>query len=529
MLRSYHTFILPFVWEGNNKNNSSMDSFVRLFLDNPNWECTDWHTEYSIPQREYDLTNDETLLCYKEYQYFHPYVRRAIYGFDSGIMTNFSFMPINVRNKAWYYITKTIHGETRNYKLMLNGIRLKIFNTGIAQFIMECENHGVDADGKPQTSFDDIKNINDYGRRISLPFISVDNPMSSICADRLSVEIPDVGVFSDDYAEYMKELKQEPMLANNISLTHMCDYIKSILGYGSKVSFTSKQTKDTNKCSIYPALDDRMFVACYVFDQESADAMTAIKDGKYAYQAKAELSKSLYEFVFTDPGKECTCQSEAMRAELLEEHIYKRWLDCGSVYSVANQSINCLTNYDNVNNLDSFLTQYIQMACLTLCQRATLIHFQREASILSSNIEKPGKSIDKNTIARLMNLQERFVAYQSQLSFNEATPQEQGIEIYGMLRNFMCIEQETESLSDRLESLEAAADTNLDYGFNKIALIFTFVSCFLAVFQNVFCLYGEDGFFSLDSTAVRIIISLTAIAILISFFGVLLLYRRRKK
>ena len=149
---------------------------------------------------------------------------------------------------------------------------------------------------------------------------------------------------------------------------------------------------------------------------------------------------------------------------------------------------------------------------------------------MSSHIEEQGKSLDKKTITKLMNLQERFVAFQSQLSFNEVTPQEQGIEIYDLLRKFMFIDKETEALNARLDILEDASDTNLDFGFNKIALSFTYISCFLAVFQDIFCLYtGSGKFENWYSVPVLIISSVTILAVIITLTVVLVRYRRRKK
>ena len=183
--------------------------------------------------------------------------------------------------------------------------------------------------------------------------------------------------------------------------------------------------------------------------------------------------------------------------------------------------------------IDNFLTQYIQMSCLTLAQRATLIHFQREASNLSEKVEKTGRSMNRITILKLMNLQERFVAYRSQLHFTEVTPQEQGIEMYDMMRGLMFIERETESLDKHLESLNEAAETNLDFGFNRIALIFTWISCILAVMQNAMCFFTVDGDAAKGFSYVRgnvslTVISLTITSLLVALLVILYRYRRRK-
>ena len=63
------------------------------------------------------------------------------------------------------------------------------------------------------------------------------------------------------------------------------------------------------------------------------------------------------------------------------------------------------------------------MLTLVLAQRATVIVLQDAASRLSN------KGKDK-----LINLQKKYVALQNQLLLFEVTPQEQGIEMYQLLR-----------------------------------------------------------------------------------------------
>lgn len=549
---SYHTFVLPFVWES---SGLTMKEFVKIFESNPNWQDANLNDEFNMPDLSQRHDGMSELMFYKEYQYFHPYVRRAIYGTEPSLVRNFSFMPVSLNNKGRYYIEKTKHvgdeNVTRRYMLSLNGIKLKIFNTGIALFIVECENLGVDADGISQANIEDVKNINDYGRRISLPFIPVPYKTASSCADKLTVEIPGVAKFEDDYGAFIQDIIDGKIkLKDALSLTHMCDWIKGILGYGSSYRFTSKKTKESSSIYIYPALDDRMFVACCVCeDEETVNAIKAEKDGEYAFITDDDLSKSLYELAFVDPGmyegekdRNCTCVSRKMRTKLLQDHVYDRWIlpgnptnedqiNYGTIFTVANQGLMLIMNSEQYHIIESFLTQYVQMCCLVLVQRATLIHFQRETASLSSHIEEPGKSLDKRTITKLMNLQERFVAYQSQLSFNEVTPQEQGIEIYNLLRKFMFIDEETESLNERLDILEGASDTNLDFGFNKVALFFTILSGISLALQLMFGegeaatgFWHEKPFFNPFTLVAIVLIILTVIILTVVFMR----YRRRK-
>lgn len=475
---SYHTFTLPFTWRGTGTAKQNYERFLKCFTNNPNWEWQTRDNAYTFDEKEFFRDADEALLFYKEYQYFHPYVRSAIYGFDKEIVDNFNFIPAKDK-KGEYHIYK---GD-KHYKLIINGVKLRIFNTGVALFVLEAENHGIDGDGNPQDTVEAVKNINDYGRRITLPYI---NKYSSISADKLEVKFTNIEPFVDDYKTFIEnsvgsieEIKQ------NVSLTHMCDFIKHILGYGTagKYVFTSKAAKEDREFYVYPALDDRMHVSCIVSDKK------AVREINANYEKDINAEKNLYELVFVDPHGNCTCQNHEMRQEYLKKAIYSRWIDYDSIYAITNQALIMLTtaNYETAGYLlDSFLTQYVQMVQLCLVQRASIIKYKREAASIASRIQGYGRKISKRTIASIMDLQERYIAFQGQLCFEEVSPQEQGIEMYGMMKEALYIENENAKLKELIDSLYEAANTSLSVEVNVVAVAFTFISAVLAIAAILF-------------------------------------------
>lgn len=499
---SYHTFLFPFVWEGRGKHSVPLDEFLKLFENNVNWENVDIPDEHHITPNPQILDMDDALLFYKEYQYFHPYARKALYGFTEDIVTNYSFRPKDIRNLAHYYITRTDRKGSRKYDLLVNGIKLKIFNTGVAIFILECENHGsgeiLDKDtGKAtgildQRTLDAVKEINDYGRRVTLPYVPVVPDYNSLTADCLTLAVEGVGIFESNFREFAKEVNSLESFEHILSLTHFCDFIKNILKFGrDDIRFTSRlNDNDKNAYYIYPALDDRMFVACYIMDSaEIAKFAARDKDGKLFCLTDEKLSKSLHELIAIDPPGNCCTQDPELREEYLKVHMYNRWLDYNTLTTYTNQSLINLTTTDCPGYLtDSFLTQYVQLCCLVLVQRASIINFQRRTSAISARVEERGRQIKLSTVSEVMKLQERFVAFQNQLSFTEVTPQDQGIEIYDKLMEFCFIEKEISSLKDQLSILCEAANTSLDYNFNKYALIFavpTLISDVVVAFLDV--------------------------------------------
>jgi len=499
---SYHTFLFPFVWEGRGKHSVPLDEFLGLFENNNNWENVDMPDEHHITPNPQILNMEDALLFYKEYQYFHPYARKALYGFAEDIVTNYSFRPKDIRNLAHYYIERTDKKKNeagieekywRKYDLLINGIKLKIYNTGIAIFILECENHGAGRmkidDGEEtdlnQRTLDAVKEINDFGRRVALPYLPTPPDYSSLTADKLTLDVSGVGTFEADYRGFAKKVNSLESFEHILSLTHFCDFIKKILAFGREdIRFTSR-LDDTDKSAyyIYPALDDRMFVACYIMDSAELKAFTARgEDQELICLTDNKLSKSLHELIAVDPPGNCCTQDPKLRKDFLEKHMYNRWLDWGTLTTYTNQSLINFTTTDCPGYLtDSFLTQYVQLCCLVLVQRASIINFQRRTSAISARVEERGRQIRLSTVSEIMKLQERFVAFQNQLSFTEVTPQDQGIEIYDKLMEFCFIEKEISSLKDQLQCLCDAANTSLDYNFNKYALVFAVPTLFSEV------------------------------------------------
>ena len=500
---SYHTFLFPFIWEGRGKHSVTLSEFLDCFKNNVNWVNVDISDEHHITSNPQILDMNDALLFYKEYQYFHPYARKAIYGFAEDIVTNYSFRPGDIRNRAHYFIEKTNkNGDLRKYDLLINGIKLKIYNTGVAVFILECENHGEgilfknDGAEEPlsQKSLDAVKEINDYGRRVTLPFIPSKWNNEAITADRLILDVNGVGTFVSDFREFAESINTLEDFNHNLSLTHFCDFIKKILEFGSDCRFTSKLTDESGSYYIYPALDDRMFVACYIIDTDALNSFSKRNnDGSLLCLDEEKLSKSLHELIAIDPPGNCCTQDPFLRKKYLEEHMYNRWLDWGTLTTYTSQSLINLTTKDCPSYLtDNFLTQYIQLCCLCLSQRASIINFQRQTSAISAHIEERGRQIKLSTVSEVMKLQERFVAFQNQLSFTEVTPQDQGIEIYNMLMEFCFIEKEINSLKDQLQCLCDAANTSLDYNFNKYALIFAVPTFVVDVICNFIGILKES-------------------------------------
>ena len=489
---SYHTFFYPFIWEGE-RHDRDFDYVVKCLEQSSIWKNDDIEKNFQkfnmIDQRSH----------YAAYQYFNDTARSAILGLgDNGsrIQRCYAIESESKDASSEYIITKNKQDMPIEYHLCINAVRLKIFNTGVAVLIFECENFRY-------RSLEDVKAINEYGRRVLLPFIP-ENPADSVCADKITIKLHNICTFEENFEAQIKgynsSRKEIPYKFNAMS-----SLIIDILNAGSKgrYEFTTDKSRKKNRIYITSALDDRMYVSCVLTDKKYSEWF---KD----YDKSEEKIISLYELGFVDCESACTCQSESMRHELIEQHIYKRWIDYGTIYISTAQAFVCISDF--IPNINTFLTMYVDMCILTIVQRASLVNFQNEALQLTSRLEERGVGMDKGRISRLMDLQERFIAFQNQLNLREISSQEQAVDLYTMLRASSYVDELHDAMAEQMDALYAAANTNQDFGFNKWALILAIVALGLDTYANIMTFLSTD---SMTAFARGIVIAIVLLALLI--------------
>lgn len=518
---SFHTFLLPFVWEGTGSRSVSFKEFKKIFDNNPNWENTDI-ADISYNSNAYTFGNlKECQRLYEEYRFFHPHVRKAIYGLGSDIVSNYTFRYKDTHNKGHYYIKK----DGVEYDLLLCSIKLKIFNTGIAILIIEGQNLGFARDKKTsQANFEAVRNINEYGRNVTLPSIYC-KKRNSHCADKLTISIPDVVNIEENFSGFLSRIKDENCYRERVTLTHISELLKELLSFGSNFRFSSKPGNDKNTYYISTALDDRMFVVSYVMDTNIVETMLAEDDkGEPIYLNDKALSKSMFEFIYSEASDRCTCYDGAMRRKKLSEHLYTRWSEKKMLIGCTDRALTVLTKDMTENNkflAHFYLTVYVQTCVLVQAQRTSILNFQIRSSDISAHIEEKGKKVKLSTISKIMNLQESFVAFQNQLDFVDVTAQQQGFEVYDLLMKASYVMQEKQALMERLSALSNTSNISLDYNFNKWALVFAIPTL---VFESIGFLLETTGYSALGK-----IRGAGIFGILVLFVFFVLFYYRRKR
>ncbi len=474
---------------------------------------------------------DEKLfkLRYNEAQYFNDAPLRAIFGFydqdQNQVVTNYVFNHDLIHEKAKLIIQVASENEPKEYQLLLNDIKLKLFNTDVAMMIFEAENHDY-------PDIKDIKLINEYVRRISTPNLTIE---SNPCAYYWEIKFKDangknVCLKDDCYDALNGDLE-------NINTTKIVDSIKQLLLYpyinensrkdvclsSSVEKLNKEENKNKKLYLIEPVLDDRMFVCTFIkndavinkvknkyveingkYEELKKEEKKSKKkepkplfvNYKYGYQIDEEVAKELYSIVYID-ATTSSCQSMHDIQALLSRDLYTRWIDYGTLYASTHHSFVAISTSDCPGYLiDYFLTLYVDMTILTLIQRATIIVYQNYASLLTKGIEADKKNITQAKLNTLLNLHEKYIGFQNQLLFFEVSPEEQGMELYQMLVKSLYINEEKDALAEQFKSLYDVTNANQNSTFSKyaaimasIALVFTSITFIYDMFETIQLIY----------------------------------------
>ncbi|MDR3149677.1 MAG: hypothetical protein LBT88_06685 [Oscillospiraceae bacterium] len=254
----------------------------------------------------------------------------------------------------------------------------------------------------------------------------------------------------------------------------------------SEYVFTSDydRVKSKNKKEklfyIRPCIEDRMFVCCLVSDQEfvpsiangeslPSDDRYTIGEYKYIkenYSPKVAFSQTiphrasdiLYKLLFIDLD-DPSSQSRISRRKILENAVYDRWIDYGTIHAVTHHSFFCVTgSHEDVRKsvINPFLTEYIEMAIISLAQRSTILSLSAEAAKFVEGIED--NKTNKENLGKIEDLQKKYAQAQSQILIFDVTPQEQGVELFDMLTEQLYIKENRQYLDALMTTLRDVAN-----------------------------------------------------------------------
>ena len=389
-LYSYHTFMFPFIYD-------------KETIEEKFWE--------------YKKFSTDNVEAYNEKYYFYKHVQDALYNNKERGENSFISKYFEYKNTKGIF---TLTTKKAVYELELDGISLRIFNTGVAILAFNLKNNTY-------SKLEDVLVINDFGRRIYPQFLG---------------------------ENFTKETK-ETFLAESIALSfegkkpivENFDYNKLNIKNGVRLPSFIETLIGKSFKNIQYVIDDRMFVISQYHNDTLAKEMKEYDSTKNQYEY--EENSCWYEYLFID-GNGKNCQSKQMTKKLIATSTYDRWVEWGTLFGITRYSFVVLTEswFGENRLLPHTKTMYFQMFSLLLAYRATIIKFADEIQNITQGTHN---DISEGT----SGLYKRYLDFLNQLYFKEITAQDQGIELYEKAVSIMKIEVFLKDLDNEISELHA--------------------------------------------------------------------------
>ena len=483
---SYHTFLFPFLWK-RERNQKDEEEFVK-FLEDPErsywkpYEYPIFHEELKGEDEKVKKLYEEAQLNYSVYQYFNEPAQTAISGRplsqdDTERVRNYQFLYEEMAEhngaKPTYEIKckverrnaegKAVYGK-RNFILDINNITLRLYPVGVAILVYELENRNY-------RTLDDVKDINDYGRRIQLACLDAGSGFK-LTADSITV----CGI-KEDFSARVQEFAFENMGANpwKKGIVHLSNTVLHLFQHRDVelVELAVSLEQEEGKLYFEPSVDDRMFVMCLISDSNILPCGWGQYEGISDLDGVGQLSlESLYELIYVDPAHNRCCYSRQRIKEELENSIYDRWIEYGTLYGITQYSMICVTGfheYVGSSVINPFLTIYKELVQLVMVQRTAIIMFAEMAAVRSKESQLNKEEAADN----ILEMQKDYVAFQNQLLLFEVTSQLQGIQIYQMLQEKMEISSQEQEMEKQLQNLYEISQTESGDRTNTILNVMT--------------------------------------------------------
>ncbi|MGE5340827.1 MAG: CorA family divalent cation transporter [Candidatus Omnitrophota bacterium] len=504
---SYHIFTFPFKWDFKPKDKlleetdfstrTSLNEFDKLLRSNSDWE----KNTFKI--------NDPS--DFNEYIYFYDFAREALYPNEKNSET-LSQYEIKTSPQSLYKIK--IKDSNEPYTLPIDKILLTIYFTGVGVLSFHLANNRY-------TEFSDILRINEFGRRLYPQFLGGEPltqvPKIAFLAESLEVRIDNKRRFKEDFKDFDKKDKLD---ANRHRLSEI---IMGVLG-DAFYTESKDERKDKSGIRISPILDDRMFVLCWLADQELCKKLSLCNDvNTYAYSENDDW----YKLVFIDKDSP-SCTSIPMKKRLLTEHTYDRWIgpEWSSLFGVTRYSFIVLNDNPVTFVKDHLKTMYFRMVQLALVQRASILRFSDEASRIADMKEH------ENTTENLSKLQKKYLQFINKIYFREITAFEQGIELYEKIVEAMKIERDVKTLDQEIEELHHYASLQEEKRRNDLLTTLSIIGALFLIPAFITGFFGMNTFSEGLKVAAPgklwVILGVILIACLIVTLGIIRHDKRKK-
>lgn len=569
---SLHTFFFVFKWERVSK---SQGLFKQLNFEGK-FDLTNFESQLNCQnnilnklgmkweRRQFELNNkyykkggdNVTYKKYSEYNYFYDFVRPSIYDLNKNLFSIteklsgnnqyeiLQHYELHIPNeiKAKYKIRKeknkwenenTPKDKFFEYILSVDDIILNVYKTGVAIITFHLENWETNDEN-------DILKINQFGRRITPPFISskgLKSVKGSELADEVGLQFFKEDSCIESLIENFERNDETPKLYLNNKIEKpflLPIFIRALLPNCN--FFDSYEEIHKEGIFIYPVIDDRMFVLSWYGNTTIASKLTRKSDLSiikaknlqrseweiYPETVNYEDDEYWYKYLFIDSGLK-TCQNDKMTQEMLKKHGYYRWSNFNTFYGVSRYSFVCITNdyeklkKDGAGYIPNHIrSMYYKMVELSLIQRASILRFSDEVTEVSTL--KP----EEGLIERIDDLYKNYIRFINKIYFREITAQEQGIELYNLIQQHFNLERDVKDLDNEIQELYNYAllyeQQESQKAINRITILgaLFFIPTFILSYYgtNIF----DENLITLNKQGIKLIIISLGVIMVLSVF-----------
>lgn len=491
---SYHTFLLAFYCPNGKLHPRG------------NW------TNSTLSQNDVTSKGKSFDLDYATVQYFTKEARNLLFNENKSFCYEFD----SESSDSDYVISRA--GEV--FRLKTTKVFAVMHGENVGVLGIALENRAY-PDEKFQEKLN-INKINEFGRRINLPYLTDDT--HSLVADSISF----FGE-TEDFRETTKDIRSKKISpTEGYVMRPIRRFITELM-----------EACDGRELIITPVIDDRMFVCSLVRNQSFIEALSPQSPKPYDFiYTDPEISKSLYALGYIDADS-ATCQNQDMRERLLRNSVYARWRDArfdkqnaGTIDVITHHSFVRITNGGALDHIiNSFLTQYVYMAIGALIQRATILWISNESARLSEDYMIGEKTNTKKFTSKLIALRKKYVYAQNNIFLDQLAVQEQGVDEFTLLKRELYIDTSLDKLEKKIDSIYHFTEEYVEREENHLLNMITFIGLPLAVINLIVDAAGLSIIYSLQidswfvSLAFWLSIAITAFSI---GYGIFSIIKRRK-
>lgn len=452
-VHSYHIFMFPF-----SLHHDWTEKVIEKMLLEKGWN-----------RKQFDYKAGDFASNFSEMSYFYEFSSGAMFDDPDSLNRVMVTYALPMGENACYTINVNKNGNKSTYKLHLDKIEMNIYDDKAAVLSFHLANTAY-------AEFQDILNINDFGRRIYPQFLANDQlgqinlqaTKNSILADSIELDLDNGHSYVDDFSSYS---------TSRIPPFVLPKFIKGLI------------PDKMHECKWL--LDDRMYVVSYYCNNDFTEQMKG-KSFECPNMVIDETMKNWYRYVFIDNEEEPTCQDDNMLKTLLSQATYSRWTKYyGTTFGVSRYSFVCSLNEGGAFILRHIKTMYYRMASLVLAQRALSLYYSREISYISKDLDEK-KTLTKELRKRVDELNRDYLRYVNNIYFREVTPQDQGIELYDLMQNQMNIKRDEEGLSTEVEQLYHYVSMTNDAKRNEEAEKLTWVATLFLIPTLITGIWGMN-------------------------------------